>query len=88
MLRPINERLIAEETVEPEPVKGALILPSQQNHTYDVIAICAEEKFIKVGDRIIINKYAAVEKEINGKKYFIINSREVLAIVENDPEVV
>jgi len=88
MLRPINDRIIAEESPVYEPKKGALILPTlgNENLTYDVIAICHDEKFVEVGDRIIINKYAAVEKEIDGKKYFIINSRDVLAIIEKDIE--
>ena len=37
---------------------------------------------LKVGDRVIVSKYAGTEVKIDGEDYFILRQSDVLAIVE------
>jgi chaperonin GroES len=37
---------------------------------------------VKVGDKVIFNKYAGTEIELDGEKYLIMSEDEVLAILE------
>ncbi|ADC90075.1 chaperonin Cpn10 [Thermocrinis albus DSM 14484] len=37
---------------------------------------------VKVGDKVVFNKYAGTEVELDGEKYLIMSQDEVLAILE------
>jgi chaperonin GroES len=37
---------------------------------------------VKKGDRILVSKYGGTEIKLNGKEYKILNSDDVLAILE------
>ncbi|RMH04130.1 MAG: co-chaperone GroES [Aquificota bacterium] len=37
---------------------------------------------VKVGDKVVFNKYAGTEVEIDGEKFVIMSEDEILAIVE------
>ena len=41
-----------------------------------------EEKEVKKGDRVLISKYGGTEIKLNGKEYKILNSDDILAVVE------
>jgi chaperonin GroES len=37
---------------------------------------------IKKGDRVLVNKYGGTEIKLDGKEYKIVNSDDILAVVE------
>ena len=41
-----------------------------------------EEIVVKVGDNIILNKYAGTEVKYEGEEYLIVSQSDILAIVE------
>lgn len=85
MIRPLNKRLVAtlvEETTE-NKVGGLYMAPKEpKRDTYIVISINENEQGIKVGDKVLIDKYDCLEKEMDGKKVYIINCDRVLGIIE------
>ena len=50
--------------------------------TFEVLAVAENEQGIKVGDKILIDKYDALEKEIDGEKLYIIQCERVLGVIE------
>jgi co-chaperonin GroES (HSP10) len=84
MLRPLNKRILAKLIQEEEQKKGALILTAKEpkKDRYEVLAVAENEQGIKVGDKILIDKYDALEKEIDGQHYHIIQCDRVLGVIE------
>ena len=37
---------------------------------------------VKIGDKVVLNKYAGTEVECDDKKYYIVSQKDILAIVE------
>lgn len=78
--------------IEPEPKKeqdGGIYLPEDaQSKTYmaKVVAIGIEKPdeiiICKVGDRILYNKWASNEVELDGKKYQFLRANEILAVIK------
>lgn len=85
MLRPLNKRLTAtlvEEKVETK-VGGLYLAPKEpKRDTYLVTSIGENEQGIKVGDKVLIDKYDCLEKELDGQKVYIINCDRVLGVIE------
>ena len=83
MFKPLNKRLVAR-LVEEEETKKSLIITVKETpkDTFIVIAVGENEQGIKHGDKILIDKYDALEKEINGQKLYIIQCDRVLGVFE------
>ena len=47
-----------------------------------VEAVAEKEEKGKKGDRILVNKYGGTEIKLDGKEYKILNSDDVLAVIE------
>ena len=41
-----------------------------------------EEKEVKKGDRVLISKYGGTEIKLDGKEYKILNSDDILAVID------
>lgn len=79
-LKPVNKHVLC---VPAEEKKGALILREEQFKViFDVIAVCDKVESIKIGDRIIIEKYNDKPVEIDQDKYHLIPEDRVLAVLE------
>jgi len=83
MIRPVNKRIIAK-LFEPVEEKKTIILTVKEpkKDTFEVLAVAENEQGIKVGDKILIDKYDALEKEIDGEKLYIIQCERVLGVIE------
>lgn len=81
-LRPTNKRLTA--TLYEEPHKGALILTAKDTRkdTFVVVDVCENDQGIKAGDRILVDKFDALEKEVGGEKVYIIEVARVVGVIE------
>lgn len=44
------------------------------------------EDWCAIGDRVIFGKYSGIIREVDGKKYRIINDLDVVAVLENEDE--
>jgi len=94
-LRPLYDKIVVKRQEEQEQrTASGIIIPDtakEKPQIGEVIAV-GEGKLldngqivppkVKVGDKIIFNKYAGTEVELDGEKYLIMSLDEVLAIIE------
>jgi chaperonin GroES len=93
-LKPIGNRVVAKREQQQETSKGGILLPDsakKKQETAKVIAVgpgktnkdgelIAME--VKVGDTILMDKYAAQEVTINDEEFLILKADDIIAIVE------
>jgi len=93
-LKPLGDRVLVEPVEEKEVKKGGIIIPdtAKEKPTEGVIVALGTGKTddngkkvpfeVKKGDRVLISKYGGTEIKLNGKEYKILNSDDILAVVE------
>ena len=93
-LKPLGDRVLVEPVEEKELKKGGIIIPdtAKEKPTEGVIVAVGTGKTddngkkvpfeVKKGDRVLISKYGGTEIKLNGKEYKILNSDDILAMVE------
>jgi chaperonin GroES len=93
-LQPIGNRVIAERIEQEQTLKGGIILPDsakKKQETLKVLAVGSGRLSktgemvpcpVKTGDVILMDKYAGQEVSIDGEDFVIINSDEIIAIIE------
>ena len=93
-LRPLGDRVLVEPAEEKEVKKGGIIIPdsAKEKPTEGIIIALGTGKTddngkkvpfeIKKGDRILVSKYGGTEIKLDGKEYKILNSDDVLAVIE------
>ena len=93
-LKPLGDRVLVEPVEEKETKKGGIIIPdtAKEKPTEGVIVALGTGKTddngkkvpfeVKKGDRVLISKYGGTEIKLNGKEYKILNSDDILAMVE------
>ena len=93
-LRPLGDRVLVEPAEEKEVKKGGIIIPdsAKEKPTEAIVIAVGSGKTddegkkvpfeVKKGDRVLISKYGGTEIKIEGKEYKILNSDDILAIVD------
>ena len=95
-VRPIGDRILVEPVEEKEQngKKGAIIIPdtAKEKPMESMVVAVGTGKTgddgkkvpfeIKKGDRVLVSKYGGTEIKLNGKEYKILNSDDVLAVIE------
>ena len=92
-LTPLFDRVVLKQLVAEETTKSGIVLPGQAKEKpqqAEVIAVgpggMVDGKEIKmelkVGDKVLISKYAGTEVKMDGQEYTILRQEDVLAIVE------
>ena len=90
-IKPLFDRVVIKPIKEKTEKIGNIILPesSKQPEISEVIALGTgkldnkEVEFeVKVGDRVIFNKYSGCEFIINNEVFTIIKEKDILAIIE------
>ncbi|MFN7066094.1 MAG: co-chaperone GroES [Aquificaceae bacterium] len=94
-LRPLYDKIVVKRLEEQEQrTASGIIIPDtakEKPQIGEVIAV-GEGKLlqngqqvspkVKPGDKVVFNKYAGTEVELDGEKYLIMSEDEVLAIIE------
>jgi chaperonin GroES len=73
--------LVIPDTAKEKPQQGEVLAvgPGKRSETSgDLIPVD-----IKVGDTVLYSKYGGTEVAVNGEDLLVLNSRDVLAVVEN-----
>ena len=73
--------LVIPDTAKEKPQQGKVLAvgPGKRSDTTgDLIPVD-----IKVGDTVLYSKYGGTEVAVNGEDLLVLNSRDVLAVVEN-----
>lgn len=92
-IKPLADRVVIKMLEAEETTKGGIILTSSAQEKPQVAEIIAVgpggivdgekvEMEVKVGDKVLISKYAGTEVKVDGVEYTILRQSEVLAIVE------
>lgn len=93
-LRPLGNRVLAKRLEAEEKMKGGIILPDtakKKQETAQVMAVGTGKKDkkgntipfnIKVGDKILMDKYSGQEVTLDGEEFVILNADDIIAIVE------
>ena len=87
-IKPIGERVLLKPIKKEEKTKSGILLSSKSSNTdtknqAEVVALGKSEKLegIKVGDKVIFNKFSATEIEDGDIKYLIVNADDILAVI-------
>ena len=94
-LKPLYDRVVVKTVEAEETTKGGIILTAsakEKPQVAEVIAVGdgnpndgskeAVAVKVKVGDKVIVSKYAGTEVKIDGDELTIVNMGDILAIVE------
>ena len=92
-IKPLGDRVVIKMLESEETTKGGIILAGtakEKPQMAEVLAIgpgaVEDGKVIpmevKVGDKVLISKYAGTEVKIDGMEYIILSQKDILAIVE------
>ena len=93
-LKPLYDRVIVKMTEVEETTKSGIILTAASKEKPQVAEVIAvgdgnsrdgKEPVVmkvKVGDKVIVSKYAGTEVKIDGEDVIIVNMGDILAVVE------
>lgn len=87
-IKPIGKRVLIQPVKEEERTKGGIYIPEsakekkKQGIVVEVGTIEEKEFPIKKGDVILYAGYSSEELEMDGKKYLILESKDVIAKIE------
>ena len=92
-LTPLADRVILKMVETEETTKGGIILAASAQEKPQVAEIVAVgsggvvdgkevKMYLKVGDKVLLSKYAGTEVKLDGEDYTILRQSDILAIVE------
>jgi chaperonin GroES len=85
-LKPIGERALVKPVEQEEKTASGIVLPDtakEKPQTAQVVAIGdSEELGISEGDLVVFAKYSGMDIILDGKDYLILDSDDLLGIVE------
>lgn len=93
-IRPLGDRILVKRLEEAEQMQGGIYIPdtAKEKPTQgEIIAVGPgrttddgkiQKLEVKVGDRVLMGKYAGTEVKIDGDEYLILREDDVLGILE------
>ncbi len=83
---PLNDRVLIKPTVSEEKTASGLYIPQtsqEKTQVAEVIAIGDSEDIkVKVGQKVLHDKYAGTEIKADGEDYLIVTAGDILAVIE------
>ncbi len=92
-IKPLADRVVTKLIEAEETTKSGIILTSaakEKPQIAEVIAVgpggiidgTEVKMYVKVGDKVIVSKYAGNEVKVDGEEYSIVRQSDILAVVE------
>ena len=88
-IKPLADRVVIKMLEAEETTKSGIVLPGSAKEKPQIAEVKAvgpgtdEVKMeVKVGDKVLISKYAGNEVKVDGEEYTIVKQNDILAIVE------
>lgn len=93
-IKPLGDRVLVEQIEDGEQIKGGIVIPDsakEKPQQAKVIALGTgkldedgkKTTFdVKVGDIVLTSKYGGTEVKLDDKEYKILNSDDILGIIE------
>ena len=86
IIKPLGERVLIKQTEQEEVTKSGIVLPGTASKEKpiigEVLAVGPKIEEVKVGDKVIFEKYSGTEVKDGEESYLILEKDNVLAIVE------
>ena len=93
MIKPLADRVLIKMKEREETTKSGIILSAASKEKPQIAEIIAVgpggnvegdniEMYVKVGDKVIVSKYAGMEVKYEGEEYLIVKQADILAVVE------
>ena len=86
IIKPLGERVLIKQTEQEEVTKSGIVLPGTASKEKpiigEVLAVGSKIEEVKVGDKVIFEKYSGTEVKDEEETYLILEKDNVLAIVE------
>ena len=93
MIKPLNDRVLIKMIEAEETTKSGIILTAGSQEKPQIAEVIAVgpggnvegnniEMHVKVGDKVIVSKYAGTEVKYEGEEYLIVKQADILAIVD------
>lgn len=91
-LVPLADRIVAKRVAQQEKTAGGILLPDsakERPQEAEVTAVGPGRLLdngtrippqVKVGDRIVFNKYGGTELKLDGEEYIILRESDILAV--------
>ncbi len=84
--KPLGKRILVEATEEVRQTASGIIIPDnaakEKPQTGKAVAVSAEVSDIRVGDVVVFAKYSGSEITLDGKKFIVLSTEDVLGVVE------
>lgn len=88
-IKPLADRVVIKMVEAEETTKSGIVLPNSAKEKPQVAEIVAvgpgtdEVKMeVKIGDKVLISKYAGTEVKMDGVEYTILKQGDILAVVQ------
>jgi chaperonin GroES len=92
-IKPLADRVVVKMLENEETTKSGIVLPGTAKEKPQMAQVLAvgpggmedgkEIKMeVKVGDKVIISRYAGTEVKLDGQEMTIVSQKDVLAVVE------
>jgi chaperonin GroES len=92
-IKPLGDRVLVKMVEGEDTTKSGIVLPGSAKEKPQVAKIMAVGEggevdgkkivmVVKVGNKVLLSKYAGTEVKIDGEEYTIIKQSDILAIVE------
>ena len=86
-IKPLADRVLIKIETEDTQKVGSLYIPqtAQEKTNTGVVAEIGDDKdviTVKVGDKVMYDKYAGTKLEADGAEYLLVRISDVLAVVE------
>lgn len=86
IIKPLGKRILIQEVKQEEVTKSGIVLPGTASKekpiTGEILAIGNEVSEVKVGEKVIYEKYTGTEVKDGDVEYLLIDMKNILAIVE------
>ena len=92
-IKPLEDRVLIQIKEAESTTASGLVIPdsAKEKRQEGVVIAAGPGRFdgddrvpmdIKVGDTVVFSKYGGTELKYDGEEYLLLNSRDVLAIIE------
>ena len=86
IIKPLGKRVLIKQVEQEEVTKSGIVLPGTASKekpiTGEVLAVGKEVEDVKVGDKVIFEKYSGTEVKDRDDSFLILDIDNVLAITE------
>ncbi len=93
-IKPLGDRILVEPVEEKEVKKGGIIIPdtAKEKPMESIVVAIGTGKTddngkkipfeVKKGDRVLVSKYGGTEIKLDDKDYKILNSDDILGVIQ------